>query len=256
MSRAFDTSADITDRSGSKFTASWSGVTIEYSGKGFKYDHTEHHTPKAGTISSIKVMVGSTEMTFTELKSNVATIRPLYATNDFNDLHTIVKHLLGGNDVISASQAADVIESFAGKDFITGNGGDDHLIGGKGADTIDGGIGADTLTGGAGADHFVFNSALGSSNQDTITDFNVAKDSFELAASIFTNIGTAGHGLAASAFMVYGPGSQLDASDRILYVKASGDLYYDPDGSGAMGAVKFAHLENAPNLTYHDFMIV
>ena len=51
-----------------------------------------------------------------------------------------------------------------------GNDSANILTGGAFGDYLEGGLGNDTLTGGAGADKFVFGSALGPTNIDTITD--------------------------------------------------------------------------------------
>jgi hypothetical protein len=45
-----------------------------------------------------------------------------------------------------------------------------------------GGLGLDSLTGGAD----VFNTTLGTSNKDTITDFNVVDDTIHLAKSVMS----------------------------------------------------------------------
>ncbi|WP_315443304.1 calcium-binding protein, partial [Sphingomonas alpina] len=53
----------------------------------------------------------------------------------------------------------------------TGNASGNFLTGNSAANILDGGLGSDTLTGLGGADTFVFGTALGASNVDTITDF-------------------------------------------------------------------------------------
>ena len=47
-----------------------------------------------------------------------------------------------------------------------------------------------------------------------------------------------------------------DSSDRILYDKASGGLFYDSDGSGSHAAVKIATLTNKPALSLSDFYVI
>jgi len=50
----------------------------------------------------------------------------------------------------------------------------------------------------------------------------------------------------------------LDASDRIIYNKTTGDLFYDSDGSGGGLAIKIAIIGTSshPTLSNTDFMIV
>jgi Ca2+-binding RTX toxin-like protein len=48
-----------------------------------------------------------------------------------------------------------------------------------------------------------------------------------------------------------------DANDRIIYDSASGNLYYDADGTGAgSSSTLFATLTGAPAITAGDFLIV
>ena len=47
-----------------------------------------------------------------------------------------------------------------------------------------------------------------------------------------------------------------DADDRIIYDTKSGNLYYDPDGTGPSAQIKLAHLDNHPKMTLSDFFIV
>ncbi|MCA0964721.1 CAP domain-containing protein [Salipiger bermudensis] len=60
---------------------------------------------------------------------------------------------------------------------IKGRSGNDQVFGRDGDDTINGGTGDDLLTGGSGADQFVFHTGDG---QDTITDYEIGKDSLAL----------------------------------------------------------------------------
>jgi serralysin len=137
--------------------------------------------------------------------------------------------------------------SLTGNEFaqeITGNYGDNRLEG-KG--------GNDTLRGLSGDDTFVFATALGSGNVDTITDFNVADDRFLLSDAIFTalSVGT----LVASAFRANTTGLAGDASDRIIYETDTGELYYDANGTGSGGGILFAMITAGLALTNADFTI-
>ncbi|MFN0193082.1 MAG: beta strand repeat-containing protein [Aestuariivirga sp.] len=112
----------------------------------------------------------------------------------------------------------------------TGNGLANLITGNNGNNFLDGKLGTDNLTGGLGSDHFVFTTALGSGNVDTITDFSVVDDFVRLDDAVFTGL-AAGY-LTASAFSI-GSGA-LDASDRIIYNSTNGVLYFDPDGLGSV----------------------
>lgn len=166
---------------------------------------------------------------------------------------------LGGNDVITGNGRANALFGNAGDDRLAGLGGADRLVGGTGTDVLEGGAGrdrleggagADRMAGGAGADRFVFASRPDA--VDRIEGFNDA-DRILLEGSVFR--GTGGNGtLDARAFKVLGQG--VDGSDRILYDRRDGILYYDPDGSGPRDRVAFADLGNDPRLTYGDFLVV
>ena len=134
-----------------------------------------------------------------------------------------------GNDTIKGNSADNHLFGFDG---------DDYLDGGAGNDQLEGGRGADTLTGGKGADTFIFASPL-DGKADTILDFNFNEgDVLQLDHNIFTALqsGT----LAADQF-VLGKAAQ-DANDHLIYDRATGELAYDPDGSGAAAAVTIARL--------------
>ncbi|WP_156387820.1 calcium-binding protein [Methylobacterium sp. Leaf399] len=109
----------------------------------------------------------------------------------------------------------------------TGNSIANTLTGNGGANVLDGQGGNDLLTGGA---------------------------TVQLARSVFTALGAGP--LSEAAFRDLSAGS-ADASDRILYDKATGALSYDADGSGlASAAVQFAILDTKATVTHLDFMIV
>lgn len=135
---------------------------------------------------------------------------------------------------------------------ILGNASANTLTGNGGNDTLNGLGGRDTLRGGAGLDTFVFSSALGSSNADTISDFNVADDTIALSRSVFAGLSLGA--LSASDFTR--SSRALDASDRIVYDSSTGALYYDADGSGAGAAVQFATLSRNLALTAADFILI
>jgi Ca2+-binding RTX toxin-like protein len=150
-----------------------------------------------------------------------------------------------GNDldnVITGNNAANVLSGLDGNDMLSGRGGDDILIGG---------LGSDNMQGGADNDSFVFNTALGDSNVDTIADFDPALDIMQLDDAVFTDLPLGA--LAASAF---NSGGAVDADDRIIYNSVSGELSFDPDGSGATAATQFATLSNLAVISNTDFIVV
>jgi len=156
------------------------------------------------------------------------------------------------------SNLADSITGGAGNETIIGGLGNDSLNGGLGNDTIKGGLGNDLLRGEGGIDCFVFDSAIGSSNIDTLFDFTSSTDKIQLSKSIFNKIGSTGS-LNANAFYAYsGAVAGHDADDRIIYNTSTGVLYYDADGSGKGAAVQIATVgaSSHPTITYSDFQVI
>lgn len=96
--------------------------------------------------------------------------------NDGNDLlqgGDNVDYLFGdnGNDLLLGYECNGINASCTS---VLNKGSDDDVLnGGNGDDCLDGGRGYDTLTGGDGADAFVL---YGTTNGDTITDFNTTDD--------------------------------------------------------------------------------
>ncbi|MGE0701230.1 MAG: reprolysin-like metallopeptidase [Hyphomicrobiaceae bacterium] len=127
------------------------------------------------------------------------------------------------------------------------------LTGNSGANTLTGNAGANTMTGGGGADTFAFNTALGGTNIDTITDFVVVDDTIALENGIMTALGAAGT-LTANQFVI--GAHAADADDHIIYDDTTGKLYYDDNGSTAGGEVQIATLSSGLLLTHADFLVI
>jgi len=164
---------------------------------------------------------------------------------------------IGSNnaDTMTGSSLNDQIWGFGGNDAISGGAGNDKLAGGDGNDTLIGGQGNDTLIGGTGKDIFVFNTALGNTNIDAIIDFEVGTDKIQLNKSIFTALG-------ANLNTGFVSGSAATAStDRIIYDKSSGKLFYDDDGSGTASSnhaqvqIAIFGTDKHPDLHASDFVI-
>lgn len=170
--------------------------------------------------------------------------------------------LLSGHDSICGGLRDDSLEGLAGKDTVrglsgddrlSGGFGDDDLLGGTGADRLSGGAGSDRLTGGHGRDAFVFETGLGRSQRDTITDFRAADDVIRLDDAIFAAFGASGTVLKNQ----FVQGSiAADTEDRIIYDRAAGVLSYDRDGLGGAGQVVFALVEPDTALNHRDFVII
>ncbi|WP_407519013.1 beta strand repeat-containing protein [Methylobacterium oryzisoli] len=135
---------------------------------------------------------------------------------------------------------------------LTGNEFANEIRGAEGYDRLNGRGGADTLTGGRGGDTFVFDSALVSGQFDHVTDFTPGADKIELSSGVFSALPKGALDAAAFKDLSAGP---VDASDRILYDRASGGLFYDADGAGAGDRVQFATLDTKPVLSAGDFLV-
>jgi Ca2+-binding RTX toxin-like protein len=152
--------------------------------------------------------------------------------------------MLGDNDTVLGRNRAE---------YIDGGDGNDTLSGGLGNDTFIGGGGINTLTGGGGKDSFVFATMPLAGNRDNIRDFNSSDDTFKIKQAFFTNIG--GKGKLASDALHFGARA-ADAEDRIVYHKSTGNLYYDPDGTGAEAQILIARLSNKAKLILSDFVVI
>lgn len=167
-------------------------------------------------------------------------------------ISSVTRNLTANLENLTLSGSADITGAGnALNNVITGNSGVNTLYGLDGADTLDGGLGADTLQGGAGADTYVFTSAIGGGNVDAIVGFNVADDTFLLNSAIFT--GLSAGALDVGAFVI--GAAAADADDRIIYNSATGQLYFDADGSAGGSAILFATLAPGLALTSADFII-
>jgi serralysin len=171
------------------------------------------------------------------------------------DTYTSIEGLIGTRlrDRLTGDDGANSIFGQAGNDSMFGNLGNDTIVGGSGNDRLDGGYGNDRLTGESGRDIFVFSTTLNAAeNVDRIRGFSIKNDTIRLDDAIFTAAGSAGV-LKAAAF--YRGAAAHDANDRIIYDRATGALYYDPDGTGVQEQVQFAQLSSRLGLKNNDFVI-
>lgn len=140
-------------------------------------------------------------------------------------------------------------------DELTGSNAANLLRGDGGSDTLAGGLGNDQLIGGDDGDYFVFNTALsGTTNVDNIQDFDASDgDIIRLASSIF---GAAGDNLNADNFIASATGEAATSDQVIVYNTATGELFYDADGSGSGAKVLFATLQGTPAIDASSFEII
>ncbi|HST35261.1 MAG TPA: endo alpha-1,4 polygalactosaminidase, partial [Allosphingosinicella sp.] len=185
-----------------------------------------------------------------------------YILEDASD--TITEAAGQGNDVIgvglSYTLAAGISIELITTGFIggtasvnlTGNELANQIWGNNGSNILNGGAGNDVLIGFGGADAFLFTTALGTGNIDTLADFDASQDVVRLDDAIFTGLAL---GELSSAAFVIGTGA-ADASDRIIYNSTTGALLFDADGTGPTAAVQFAALAAGLSLDFGDFLVV
>jgi serralysin len=177
---------------------------------------------------------------------------------------SVIEGAGGGTDLVRTTLTSQTLAANVEKlEYIgtgsfngTGNALANEIRGGNGADVLDGRLGNDVLFGGSGADSFLFKSALGPSNVDTILDFDTARDTIRLENAIFKSLKK--NGVLAEDFFAVGTVA-ADANDYILFDRGTGALFYDADGNGAASAIRFATL-HLPGMTgtlsAADFLIV
>lgn len=162
---------------------------------------------------------------------------------------------LSGSSTINGTgnTLANLITGNAGINVLNGGSGNDTINGGAGTDTVAGGLGNDSLTGGTGADTFLFNTTRSATtNVDRVTDFTAVDDRFLLDDAVFAGIGPVGQISAANFRLGTTAG---DASDRVIYNSATGQLFFDADGSGAGAATLSATVAAGTTITAADIWI-
>lgn len=175
----------------------------------------------------------------------------------------VVESANGGTDTILSSVTIKALAANVEKLTLTGsanlsgtgNALANTIVGNGGANTLDGGAGNDVLTGGAGKDIFLFTTAPSSKNLDHITDFRSVDDTIKLENAIFKALSPGA--LAKDAFaLIASKAEVVDTDVRILYDKAQGALYYDPNGGTASGRIQIAVLDNHATLAFNDILVV
>ncbi|GBE93521.1 Ig-like domain-containing protein [Nostoc cycadae] len=156
-----------------------------------------------------------------------------------------------GNDSLYGENGSDIVYGGDGNDTLNGGAGDDMLLGDAGNDTLIGGLGRDILAGGNGRDSFYLNNGAG--NSDIITDLVSGIDSLvvsQLEFGLNQVLGTLDPGLFRLG------SSASTASDRFIYDRSTGKLFFDQDGIGSVAKVQIGQLSNRPTLSNTDFTVI
>jgi serralysin len=120
--------------------------------------------------------------------------------------------------------------------------------------------GNDTLTSafnGGLEDRFVLSTALNAATDvDRIQGFQPGQDTLVPDRSILSAVGAA---LSQGEFRSIATGTDfgsVDAGDRIIHLRATGQVFYDTNGSASGGRTQFA--QAAPGLipTFDDFAVI
>jgi hypothetical protein len=135
-----------------------------------------------------------------------------------------------------------------------GPGNDTFKNAGGTAGRVHGGDGNDTLIAGPHKDQFVFDTPLNpATNVDRVKHFDPGTDQLFLSKTFFPAL--SGLGTLTSAEFHKGTGAH-DGDDHIIYQASTGNLYYDPDGTGLSPQIQFAKLDKHLNLHHSDFIVI
>jgi Ca2+-binding RTX toxin-like protein len=155
------------------------------------------------------------------------------------------------DNILRGNSTRNRLLGLGGSDRLLGFSGSDILLGGNGDDELLGGKGRDTLIGGEGRDRFTFE--FRDQGRDRIADFNVGQDVIGVSRSGFGRSLDRGT-LSADRFHV--GSSADDRSDRFIYNRDRGALYFDSDGSGGTRQIQIASLDRNLNLTRQNIVVL
>ncbi|HAG83827.1 MAG TPA: calcium-binding protein [Cyanobacteria bacterium UBA12227] len=158
---------------------------------------------------------------------------------------------LAGNDTLIGLAGNDTLNGGAGNDSLTGGAGNDILVGDLGNDQLIGSAGSDRITGGAGVDSFYFYRKT--EGVDTITDFRVIDDTIYVSKAGFGGGLTSGKAITSGQFRL--GSSAGDSSDRFIYNKTTGALFFDTDGTGISKQIQIAQLSTGLAMTNQDIAV-
>ncbi|MBW4464707.1 MAG: cadherin domain-containing protein [Pegethrix bostrychoides GSE-TBD4-15B] len=161
----------------------------------------------------------------------------------------------GGNALdnqITGNGKRNRLQGEAGNDILSGGGNRDVLLGGAGDDKLIGGAGRDVLFGNQGKDIFVLTAARKNS-RDAIKDFSGKDDIIQVDRNGFSKSLNLGK-LRASQFHL--GSSAQNSSDRFIYDRSNGNLFFDADGVGGSSQVPIARLSNRTALSASEIRVV
>jgi Ca2+-binding RTX toxin-like protein len=158
-----------------------------------------------------------------------------------------------------------------GDDTLTGGSGGDSIYGGAGADTIRGNDGQDNIYGGPGADNIIFTdeSQYGANSagnkHDIVHGFTTGSDKLKFSAANFAGITenqaiTKGTDRAdvntlivtdAQGWLGVAPAA-VNTTQRWLYNKTTGSLFFDQDGSDGEAQILVTALLDAADTPITD----
>ncbi|MFQ3636941.1 MAG: calcium-binding protein, partial [Cyanobacteriota bacterium] len=144
----------------------------------------------------------------------------------------------GADNQLWGGDNGDTLRGEGGNDILLGDAGNDVLMGDAGNDLLVGGIGRDTLVGGTGRDSFDLSTTRNGS-MDTLINFRPGEDVLLIPAAEFDLVDLSG--ALPTALLRQGTRAVLE-SDRFIYDRSTGNLFFDPDGSGSAPQMQIAQL--------------
>lgn len=153
-----------------------------------------------------------------------------------------------GNDTLSGGDGNDTLIGGVGNDLLLGGAGNDQLVGDQGNDILIGGTGRNVYTGGQGSDRFILRSR---GEHATITDFS-GGDRLVIVAN---QLGGLPAGQLSTRQFRLGATAQT-ASNRLIYQRETGKLFFDIDGRGGRAAVELAQFQAGTALSAQSIWIV
>jgi Ca2+-binding RTX toxin-like protein len=220
------------------------GDDFSFHGDDFKYN--KNGMPTGGTVTWFYETGYGPVLVLDEISISFAKIMAAAKTSSLADDRAIFAKAFSKGDTLIGGSGDDVVNTYAGNDKLSG------------------GFGNDILTGGKGKDQFIFAHDLDEEdNVDTIKDFTPKNDKIILDDDIFSGAGKVPvfdsnqmMKLSSAAFWSSGSGKAHDASDRIIYDKTDGHLYYDADGNNPGDPILFAVLSPYLKLSASDFILI